>query len=58
VRRLNGQEAVVVSGRAVAAYDPEREAVVLGGRHEAVSLYLVRADGVSTLGTLTFVTAA
>lgn len=44
-----------VAGNAVASYDPETEAVVIDSRHEGISLYVVRADGVETLGTLAFV---
>jgi hypothetical protein len=41
---------------AVASYDPEREAVVLESRYEAVSVILVRETEVVTLGSLVFVT--
>jgi hypothetical protein len=40
----------------VAGYDPEREAVVLESRYEAVSVHLVRAGAVVTLESLAFVT--
>jgi hypothetical protein len=46
---------VQVAEEAVAAYDPEREAVVLESRYEAVSVILVRETEVVTLGTLAFV---
>ena len=41
---------------AVETYDPEREAVVLESRYEAVNVYLAREDDVVTLGNLAFVT--
>jgi hypothetical protein len=47
---------IQVAADAVEAYDPEREAVVLESRYEAVSVYLAREDDVITLGSLAFVT--
>jgi hypothetical protein len=41
---------------AVASYDPEREAVVMESRYEAVNVILVRETEVVTLGSLVFVT--
>jgi hypothetical protein len=47
---------IQVAADAVASYDPEREAVVLESRYEAVSVVLVRETEVVTLGSLVFVT--
>lgn len=47
---------IEVADNAVMSYKPEREAVVLESRYEAVSVYLVRDAEVVTLGTLAFVT--
>jgi hypothetical protein len=44
-----------VAGEAVAAYDPERETVLLESRYEAVNVILVCETEVVTLGTLAFV---
>jgi hypothetical protein len=44
-----------VAANAVETYDPEREAVVLESRYEAVGVILVRETEVVTLGTLAFV---
>jgi hypothetical protein len=46
---------IQVAPDAVETYDPEREAVVLESRYEAVSVILVRETEVVTLGTLAFV---
>jgi hypothetical protein len=46
---------IEVAREAVGNYDPEREAVVLESRYEAVSVILVRETEVVTLGTLAFV---
>ncbi|HEX7550642.1 MAG TPA: hypothetical protein VF579_08720 [Candidatus Methylomirabilis sp.] len=46
---------VQVAADAVETYDPEREAVVLESRYEAVNVILVRETEVVTLGTLVFV---
>ena len=44
-----------VAGDAVASYDAEREAVILESCYDGVSVHLVRAGEVITLGTLAFV---
>jgi hypothetical protein len=49
-------ELIQVAADAVETYDPEREAVVLESRYEAVSVILVRETEVVTLGSLVFVT--
>ena len=47
---------IEVAREAVESYDPEREAVVMESRYEAVNVILVRETDVVTLGTLAFVT--
>ena len=46
---------VQVAADAVGTYDPEREAIVLESRYEAVNVVLVSESEVVTLGTLAFV---
>jgi hypothetical protein len=46
---------IEIAENAVASYDPEREAVAMESRHEAVNVILVRETEVVTLGTLAFV---